>query len=127
MFNTIVPHRLVSKVGGLVLNPSLCRPQVLQRPFYTTAVKSVHTGSTTPRYGSCTNVDWKALHKVIHCAQHTPGTTLPTLQDFYTRRGTTRAREIFIKDIHLAINLQWLPSGSPLRSCMVKTGRLMKS
>lgn len=55
-------------------------------------------------------------------------TTLPTLQDFYTRRCTTRARKIIIKDTHhLAINLQWLPSGSPLPSCMAKTGRLMKS
>lgn len=158
MFNTIVPHRLVSKVRGLGLNPSLCRPQVvrirkcssstrrqgsthntsdgwrnlrcpqLQRPFYTTAVKSVHTGSTTPWYGSCTSVDWRALHKVMHYAQRTTGTTLPTLQDFYTCRYTTRARKIIIKDIHhLAINLQWLPSGSPLRSYIAKTGRVMKS
>lgn len=51
---------------------NLRSPQ-LQRPFYSTAVKSVHTGSTTPWYGSCTNVDWKAKWSTIHNAAHPAG------------------------------------------------------
>lgn len=76
----------------------------LQRVFYTSATESVLPGSITAWYGNCTALDRKALNVVIQSAERTTRLVTPTLRDFYTRRCTTRARQI-IKDIHLLLLL----------------------
>jgi len=74
--------------------------------FYAGAVESILTGSITAWFGA-----------VVRSAEHTIGTTLPTLQDLYSRRCQTRACRIMKKPHHPNNKLfQLLRSGKRLRS-----------
>ena len=96
--------------------------------FYSGAVESILTGNITAWFGNSSAQDRRALQRVVRSAERTTGTTLPSLQDLYTRRCRTRARRI-MKDPHHPNNglFQLLRSGKRLRSHAAKTERLRRS
>jgi len=77
--------------------------------------------SITAWYGNSSSQD----RRVVRSAECTIGTTLPTLQDLYSRRSGTRACRI-MKDLHHPNNkrFQLLQSGKRLRSHAATTERL---
>jgi len=50
--------------------------------------------------GNSSSKDRRALQRVVRSAEHTIGTTLPTLQDLYSRRCRTRACRIMKDPYH---------------------------
>jgi len=93
--------------------------------FYAGAVESILTQSITAWFGNSTSQDRRALQRVVRLAECTIGTTLPTLQDLYSKRCRTRACRI-MKDPHHPHNklFQLLRSGKRLRSHAARTERL---
>ena len=66
----------------------------LQKTFLSAAIQSVISGGITTWYSNCSDQDWKSLHRVIRCAEHTTRTTLPCLQDIYTWQCRSSATRI---------------------------------
>jgi len=95
---------------------------------YAGAVESILTGSITAWLSNSSSQDRRALQRVVRSAEHTIGTTLPTLQDLYSRRCWTRACT-FMKDPHHPNNklFQLLWSGKRLCSHAARTERLKQS
>ncbi len=102
-------------------------PSIL-RSFYYCTVESILTGCITAWFGNSTAGNRKSLQRVIRTAHHIVGGELPSLQDIYTRRSTSKARRI-IMDSSLPSHrlLSLLPSGRRLRSIRSHTSRLRDS
>jgi len=68
--------------------------QRILQTFYAGTVESILTGSITAWFGNSSAQVRRALQSVVCTAEHTIGTTLPTLQDLYSRRQgcSTRVR-----------------------------------
>ena len=80
--------------------------------FVSAAVQSILTGSLTAWYGNSSSQDKMALQRIVPSAEHTTGTSLPSLQSLYNRSCVSRARRV--KDPHHLCNglFVWLLSGT---------------
>jgi len=67
--------------------------------FYAGVVESILTGSISDWFGNSSSQDRRALQRVVCSGEWTIDTTLPTLQDLYSRRCRSRACRI-MKDPH---------------------------
>ncbi len=83
---------------------------------------------TWTAHSNATNLDCKALQRVVRLAERISGSALPSLQDIYFKRCKSRAAKI-IKDSNHPGNRLFitLPSGKRFRSMMAKTKRLRRS
>ncbi|KAK0154258.1 putative RNA-directed DNA polymerase from transposon BS [Merluccius polli] len=103
-------------------------PLRVLRNFYTHIVESILCGSITTWMGNTTRRDQLALGRVVHSAERTIKTTLPNLQDIYTRRCRTRARRIAQDPSHPNNRLfSLLPSGKRFRLLRANMERLRRS
>lgn len=103
------------------------KPQIL-RDFYQGTIESLLTGCFTTWYGSCTNVDRKALERVVRSAQHITGCELPSLQELYTQRYLRKSQRVIKDTTHPHISLfSLLPSGRRYRTPRTHTSRLRNS
>ena len=102
--------------------------QRILKSFYAATTQSILTGAITVWYGNSSSRDQRALQRVVRSAERIMGTSLPPLQDLYTRRCLGRARRIF-KDPHHPGNKLFvtLRSGKRLRCHKSNTERLRKS
>ncbi|KAI4905396.1 hypothetical protein NFI96_030512, partial [Prochilodus magdalenae] len=86
-------------------------PRIL-RTFYTCTVESTVTGSITTWYGSCIDIERKALQRVVRTAQYITGVQLPNLLALYTSRCLRKTRRILKDSTHPSHCLfSQLPSG----------------
>ncbi|KAL3047971.1 hypothetical protein OYC64_022018 [Pagothenia borchgrevinki] len=92
--------------------------------FYRCTIESILTGCMTAWYGSCTDLDRKALQRVVKTAQHITRTELPSMEDLYSQRLRKKALRI-IKDPHHPSHKLFflLPSGRRYRSILARTRR----
>ncbi len=99
-------------------------PSIL-RSFYTCTVESILAGCIPAWFGNSTAGNRKALQRVVRTARHIVGGELPSLQDIYTRRCTSKAQRIIKDSSHTSHSLlSLLPSGRLLRSIRSRTSRL---
>ncbi|TWW59001.1 hypothetical protein D4764_06G0005310 [Takifugu flavidus] len=114
-FNTVVPSKLITKLGDLGINPSLCNWTL---DFLT----------NRPQHVSCTIAEHKALQRVVKTAQRITRTTLPAIGDVQRKRCLHRARSILKDSSHPAHRLfSLLPSGRRYRTLRTRTSRLRNS
>ena len=97
--------------------------EILQS-FYSGPGEHILTGSITAWFGNSSAQDRRAVQRVLRSDEHTIGTTLPCLQDLYTRRCRTRAW--IMKDSHHPNNrlFQLLRSSKRLCTHTATTERL---
>lgn len=96
--------------------------------FYTHTVESILSGSIITWRGNITKRDQLALRRVVRSAERTIKTTLPNLQDIYTKRCRSRARRIIQDHTHPNNRLfSLLPSGKRYRLLRANTERMRRS
>ena len=61
------------------------RPNTI-KDFYRGTIESLLTSSFTAWYGSCTDINRKALRRVVRTAGKITGCELPSMEDLYTQR-----------------------------------------
>ncbi len=100
-------------------------PTIL-KTFYSGTIESVLTPCISVWYGNSSSQDCKALQRVVRLAERISGSALPSLQDIYIKRCSSKAVKI-IKDSNHPGNCLFtlLPSGKRFRSLMAKTERLL--
>ncbi len=96
-------------------------PTIL-KTFYSGTIESVLTPCISVWYGNSSSQDCKALQRVVCLAERISGSVLPSLQDIYLKRCSSKAVKI-IKDSNHPGNCLFtlLPSGKRFRSLMAKT------
>ncbi len=102
-------------------------PAIL-KTFYSGAIESVLTQCISAWCGNGSNLDCKALQRVVRLAERISGSALPSLQDIYLKCSKSRAAKIIKNSNHSGNHLFiLLPSDKRFRSMMAKTERLRRS
>ncbi|XP_071262657.1 uncharacterized protein [Salvelinus alpinus] len=102
-------------------------PEILKR-FYSCNIKSILTGCITAWYGNCSDLDRKALQRVVRMAQYITGAKLPANQDFYTRRCQRKALKTVKDPSHPSHRLfSLIPHGKRYRSAKSRIKRPLNS
>ena len=100
----------------------------LLKAFYSATVESVLANSITSWYGNCSGQDRKRLTRVIKAAERTTRSTLPRLEDIYSKRCRAKAERIMKDSSHPDHHMfEWLRSGRRLRHLAARTERLKNS
>ena len=94
-------------------------PRIL-RAFYSSTIESVLMSGSTAWFGNCTDLDRKALQRVVRSAQRIVGGELPSLQEIHDQRCVAKAHSI-IKDRHHPSHRLYDPMPNP------RPGKLFRS
>ncbi len=99
-------------------------PQELLIQFYSAIIESILCTSISVWFSSATKSDLRRLRRVVWTAEQIIGTTLHTLQELYSSRGSKRAVKIPLDPSHPAHSLfELLPSGRCYRARSTRTTR----
>ena len=102
-------------------------PNVL-RAFYRGTTESILTGCFTAWYGGCTDLNRKALQRVVKTAERISGCNLPPIQVLFDERCVSKARGIIKDKTHPNHSLfRMLPHGKRLGSLAATSNRMQKS
>ena len=108
------------------------RPLALEKdhrgPWHNVNIRRPGSEDVLAWYGRCTDLNRKALQRVVKTAQHITRTELPSMEDLYSQRLRKKSLRI-IKDPHHPSHKLFflLPSGRRYRSILARTRRFRDS